>query len=128
MYLTQLEAKMIAYKVSAIRKKKTAAEKDRSKQSIYKRRAEISELRELVSQLTEEEKQSDEYKDIVLFLEAKKEQKRLENIKYRDQKRLYYLKKKEEKKNHMCQPAVEGPPLLDKDLELYDFDIFHLIH
>ena len=51
--------------------------------SLYEKRRRERELKQLVSTLTDEEKQSPEFIEIVDFVERLREKKRLENLKYK---------------------------------------------
>lgn len=99
--------------------------KNRNNASIYAKRANDATLREIVRNLSEKEKKSDEFKDIVAYVELLRARKRIENQKYKESKRLYSRRKSMLKKTPTKEQLQYN--LLDKDLEKYQFDIFHLL-
>lgn len=103
--------------------------KNRNNASIYAKRANDATLREIVRNLSEKEKKSDEFKDIVAYVELLRARKRIENQKYKESKRLYCRRKSTLKKLQQQEQLQEKLQynLLDKDLEKYQFDIFHLL-
>jgi len=100
--------------------------------SIYAKRASDSAIREIVRNLSEEEKQQDEFKNLVAYVELLRIRKKMENEKYKESKRLYarrkMLRKKQEQAQAQAQAAMQSQDnILEKDLENYQFDIFYLL-
>jgi hypothetical protein len=109
------------------RNKITKAQKDRAKEKIYEKRHEFQKLREAVKILTEEQKQSEEYRSLVALVNERLEKKRLENMKYRECKLAYSRRKRDEKIKHRMQydqTQQREDNELAEELANYHFEIF----